>query len=238
MNQLIEQLIKQIRISNVLQLIQRWRHACKIPHLKIIYLREPANACFFPLLGGDLELVSEILLNCCSKIEDLHFCFAQDFASFYPYYLCEHVKPRTKVFIDTLGKFQLKPIFLPALPFHCNIQCNSNSRETDIWQVKYFLSLKYIFYTNFLMFVKEEKIYYLPWFIVWIQPRTEWAWLAAGLLQVFHSPQNCQDSWIRSRYIFGSQSLYTLIIKGYGLAWYSHFTIEMNKPATWQVKTQ
>ena len=26
------------------------------------------------------------------------------------------------------------------------------------------------------------------------------------------------------------------VAQGYGLAWYSHFTIEMNKPATWQVK--
>ena len=52
------------------------------------------------------------------------------------------------------------------------------------------------FLHQFLDVCERRKKYYLPWFIVWIQPRTEWAWLAAGLLQVFHSPQNCQDSWI------------------------------------------
>jgi len=74
----------------------------------------------------------------------------EDFASFYPYYLCEHVKPRTKLF-HFIATFNATAI-LGKLIFG----------------------------------------------------RTEWAWLAAGLLQ------------------------------GYGLAWYSHFTVEMNKPATWQ----
>ena len=32
------------------------------------------------------------------------FVSLQDFASFYPYYLCEHVKPRTKVFLHIREK--------------------------------------------------------------------------------------------------------------------------------------
>ena len=193
----------------------------------------------FPSTSGrDLELVSEILLNYCSKIEDLHFCFAQDLASFYPYYLCEHVKPRTKVFIDTLGKFQLKPTYLlPALPFHCNIQCNSNSRETDIWQVKYFY-LRNIFFTSISWCLwKKKKI--LSTMIHSMNSTQD----RVGLARCRPSsgvPQSTELSRLmdKTKIYFWKSILIQLIFKGYGLAWYSHFTIEMNKPATWQVKIQ
>ena len=35
---------------------------------------------------------------------------------------------------------------------------------------------------------------------------------------------------------FENKPIKRFVAQGYGLAWYSHFTIEMNKPATWQVK--
>merc|ERR1712126_231740 len=70
--------------------------------------------------------------------------------AFYPYYLCEHTKPSTKL-IHVVATFN----------------------ALSLW----------------------GKSAYGPW---------KWSYIGLGLLQ------------------------------GYGLAWYSHFFIEQNKPATWQ----
>eukprot|EP00092_Neocalanus_flemingeri_P007243 GFUD01007823.1.p1 GENE.GFUD01007823.1~~GFUD01007823.1.p1 ORF type:complete len:152 (+),score=20.83 GFUD01007823.1:135-590(+) len=74
----------------------------------------------------------------------------QDMTSFYPYYLCEHVHPRTKLF-------------------------------------------HFIATFNGLSLMGRSIL-------------GQWQWSGLGLA----------------------------LLQGYGLAWYSHFTIEQNKPATWQ----
>eukprot|EP00090_Calanus_glacialis_P004069 TRINITY_DN13017_c0_g1_i1.p1 TRINITY_DN13017_c0_g1~~TRINITY_DN13017_c0_g1_i1.p1 ORF type:complete len:152 (-),score=37.01 TRINITY_DN13017_c0_g1_i1:27-482(-) len=74
----------------------------------------------------------------------------QDMAAFYPYYLCEHVNPTTKL-IHFIATF------------------------------------------NALSLMGKSII-------------GEWQWAGLGLA----------------------------LVQGYGLAWYSHFMVEQNKPATWQ----
>jgi len=75
----------------------------------------------------------------------------KEFEDFYPYYICEHTKPRTKLF--------------------------------------HFVST-----TNLLLLLLSM--------------------------------------WLSSTFSFGT--LILGIVQAYGLAWISHFYIEMNKPATWQ----
>ena len=96
------------------------------------------------------------------------FVFLQDLTSFYPYYLCEHIKPRTKVVQKSRDNLKIKKT-LSALPFHCNIQCNGNIGKTDFWQVC----------TDLTMFLMAHF-----YFTLHFCNRTEWSWLAAGLLQV------------------------------------------------------
>ena len=99
----------------------------------------------------------------------MHWNVSQSLEDFYPYYLCEHTKPTTKL-IHVVATF------------------------------------------NALSMLGKSAAG--PW---------RWSLLGLGLLQVIRSISN-------NKYLID----YFSGLKGYGLAWYSHFFIEQNKPATWQ----
>ena len=45
------------------------------------------------------------------------FVFLQDLTSFYPYYLCEHIKPRTKVVLKCHDHLKIKTKFFQLFHF-------------------------------------------------------------------------------------------------------------------------
>jgi hypothetical protein len=62
------------------------------------------------------------------------------------------------------------------------------------------------------------------------QPRTK----LFHFLATFNELALLSHMFLLSKEGFKITTLVLILLQGYGLAWYSHFTIEQNKPATWQ----
>ena len=67
----------------------------------------------------------------------MQICVFTGFCQFLPLLPLRACETKNKGFSTNTREeyLTLKPTFVSALPFHCNVQCNSNPWKTDIWQV-------------------------------------------------------------------------------------------------------
>ena len=86
--------------------------------------------------------VSGSLLRTMKNSESQMFVFLQDLTSFYPYYLCEHIKPRTKVVQKSRDNLKIK-----KNSFSSSISLQ-HSMQRQYWE-NWFLASMYRLYNVF-----------------------------------------------------------------------------------------